>query len=172
LDLLTPYTHNFELQASTELWLIYKLHSSLLHTIVSSVVSWQRIYNSLTVTAAHYEVFFSANSFLAIILLTANSGDSLNSLSQLPEILVIRVYSLRVAPTENTALSLLRSFACVGMWLTSHCVAMNYSGFQASCHIFLLKFLRELLPPYFGTFDNDDGDLTIPETSINFYLNT
>jgi hypothetical protein len=40
---------------------IFTLYSPLLHTIVSSVslvVSWQRIHNSLTVTAAHYQVFF------------------------------------------------------------------------------------------------------------------
>jgi hypothetical protein len=44
----------------------------------SLVVFWQRINNSLTVTAAHSEVFFAQpNSFFAIILPNANSGDSL-----------------------------------------------------------------------------------------------
>jgi hypothetical protein len=56
---------------------------SLLHSSV--VVSWQRIHNSLTVTTAYYEAFSTQpNSFLAIILATANSGDSLNFLLQLP----------------------------------------------------------------------------------------
>jgi hypothetical protein len=36
--------------------------------------------------------------------------------------------------TENTALLLLRAFASTGMCLPSLCLAMNYSGFQASCH--------------------------------------
>jgi hypothetical protein len=72
----------------TALSLIYTLYKSLGHAKSSQssiVVSWQGIYNSLTVTAAHYEVFFAKpNSFLAIILPTANSGDSLNSLLQMP----------------------------------------------------------------------------------------
>jgi hypothetical protein len=37
--------------------------------------------------------------------------------------------------TENTALLLLCAFASAGMCLPSRCVAINYSGFQASCHI-------------------------------------
>jgi hypothetical protein len=36
--------------------------------------------------------------------------------------------------TENTALLLLRAFASEGMYLSSYCLTMNYSGFQASCH--------------------------------------
>jgi hypothetical protein len=35
--------------------------------------------------------------------------------------------------TENTALLLLRAFASAGICLPSRCLAMNYSGFQASC---------------------------------------
>jgi hypothetical protein len=50
--------------------LIFTLYKSLGYTKSSQsslVVSWQRIYNSLTVTAAHHEVFFAQpNSFLAI----------------------------------------------------------------------------------------------------------
>jgi hypothetical protein len=50
--------------------MIYTLYKSPEHarsSQVSVVVSWQRIYTSLTVTAAHCEVFFvQPNSFLAI----------------------------------------------------------------------------------------------------------
>jgi hypothetical protein len=50
--------------------LIYTLNKSLEHAKSSQsslVVSWQRIYKSLTVTSAHYEVFFAhPGSFLAI----------------------------------------------------------------------------------------------------------
>jgi hypothetical protein len=44
------------------LWLIYMLNSSLLYTHYGSqsllVVSWQRIYNGLNVTAAHMKSSF------------------------------------------------------------------------------------------------------------------
>jgi hypothetical protein len=36
--------------------------------------------------------------------------------------------------TENTALLLLRAFASAVICLASWCLAINYSGFQASCH--------------------------------------
>jgi hypothetical protein len=56
--------------SNTTLSLIYTLYKSLDHIKCfqfSLVVSWQRIYDSLTVTAAHYEVFFAQpNSFLAM----------------------------------------------------------------------------------------------------------
>jgi hypothetical protein len=68
--------------------LIYTLYKSAGHAESSQsslVVAWQRIYHSLTVTAAYYEIFFAQpNSFLAIILPTANSGDCLSFLLQLP----------------------------------------------------------------------------------------
>jgi hypothetical protein len=87
LDLLTPYTFNFLTTSNTVLSLIYTLYKSLGHAKSSQsslVVSWQWIHNSLTVTAARYEVFFAqSNSFLAIILPTTNSGVSLSSLLQL-----------------------------------------------------------------------------------------
>jgi hypothetical protein len=48
----------------------YKLYKPLEHAKFSQsslVASWQRSYNSLTVTAAHYEVFFlQLNSFLDV----------------------------------------------------------------------------------------------------------
>jgi uncharacterized membrane protein len=69
-DLLTSYTFNSGVRAITALSLIYTVYKSLGHfksSQSSVVVSRQRIYNSLTVTAAHYEVFFAQpNSFLAI----------------------------------------------------------------------------------------------------------
>jgi hypothetical protein len=79
--------------SNTVLSLIYILYKSLGHAKSSQsslVIFWQRIYNNLPLTAAHYKVFFAQlNPFLAIILPTAKSGDSLNSISQLPDILVI-----------------------------------------------------------------------------------
>jgi hypothetical protein len=50
---------------NTELSLIYTIYSSP----SSLIVSWQRVYYSLTVTSITFDVFFSQrNSFLAIIL--------------------------------------------------------------------------------------------------------
>jgi hypothetical protein len=98
---------------------ISTLYSSLLHYCPQSslVVSWQRIHNSFTVTAAHYEVFFAQpNSFLAIILPTSKSEDSFNYLLQLPtpelnsvpslRCLRSSLFSLGAAPRENTASSI------------------------------------------------------------------
>jgi hypothetical protein len=55
---------------NTALSVIYALYKPLRHAKSSQsslVVSWQRIYNNLTVNAAHYEVFFvQPNTFLAI----------------------------------------------------------------------------------------------------------
>jgi hypothetical protein len=36
--------------------------------------------------------------------------------------------------TEKTALLLLREFASVGMCLPNRCLAVDHSGFHASCH--------------------------------------
>jgi hypothetical protein len=50
-DLLTAYRHHSEIHVITTLPLIYTLYSSLGHTKSSRsslVVSWQRIYNSLS----------------------------------------------------------------------------------------------------------------------------
>jgi hypothetical protein len=59
----------------------------------SSLVSWQRIHNSLTVTAADYEVFFAqANSFLAIssqLFSQLPIPETLSTLIPAGEILVI-----------------------------------------------------------------------------------
>jgi hypothetical protein len=81
----TLYTP-FETTSDTALSLIYTHYESVGHAKSSQsslVVPWQQIYNSLTVTAAHYEVFFpQPNSFLAISSQsssTADSRDSLNS---------------------------------------------------------------------------------------------
>jgi hypothetical protein len=66
------YTHNSGLQAITVLSLIYTLYSSPLPTHHGSqsslVVSWQRIYNSLSLQITHVVFFSQLNSFLAIIL--------------------------------------------------------------------------------------------------------
>jgi hypothetical protein len=76
-----------------ELQIISALYSSQLHTHTpthirvlillqsTQAVSWQRIYNSLTVTAASYEVFFAQlNSFRAISSQSPSTADSLNYL--------------------------------------------------------------------------------------------
>jgi hypothetical protein len=68
LDLLT---HHSELHVITALSFIYTRYKSLGYfksSQSSLVVSWQRIYNSRTVTAAHYDevLFAQTNSFLAI----------------------------------------------------------------------------------------------------------
>jgi hypothetical protein len=62
LDLLNTYTHNSELQAVTAIWLIYALYKSLGQAKSSQsslVVSWQRIYNILTVTTANISLHFT-----------------------------------------------------------------------------------------------------------------
>jgi hypothetical protein len=91
---------------NTALSLIYTLYKSLGHAKSSQfslVVSWQRIYNSLTVTAAHYEVFFAQpNSFLAICSQLFCQLETFNAYSSC---LKSSIYSLRAAPTENTAYS-------------------------------------------------------------------
>jgi hypothetical protein len=80
-----PYTYHSELQEITALPLIYTLYSSTLRTHYGSqsslVVSWQRIYNGLTVTAAHTESYVHSltpflplfcNCWLSSILLLRN----------------------------------------------------------------------------------------------------
>jgi hypothetical protein len=106
LDLLTPYTHNSELQAITALSLIYTLQSSPLHTHWGSqsslVVSWQRIYSSLSLQITH-EVFFSEpNSLLSIILHLPIPKTGLNSIPLLP-----RSYPGRLVSRNSTQLLLL-----------------------------------------------------------------
>jgi hypothetical protein len=70
--------------SNTALCLIYTLlHKSLGYAKSSQsslVVSWQRIHNSHTWSQS------KPNSFLAIIMPAANSGDSLSSLQQLPSL--------------------------------------------------------------------------------------
>jgi hypothetical protein len=44
------------------------------------------------------------------------------------------VVTLSYFTKENTDLQLLSAFASAGMCLPSRCLAMSYSGFQASCH--------------------------------------
>jgi hypothetical protein len=43
--------------------------------------------------------------------------------------------------TENTALLLLGTFASAGTCIPSRCLAMKYSGFQASCNNIIVKSL-------------------------------
>jgi hypothetical protein len=74
---------------NTALSLIYTIYSSPLHTHThynsqsSLVVSWQRIYNRLTVTSNTYEVFFpQPSSFLTI-----SSQSPSTTISELDQIL-------------------------------------------------------------------------------------
>jgi hypothetical protein len=56
--------------SNTMLSLIYTLYKSLGHTKSSPsslVVSWQRIYNSLTFSAAQYEIFYAQPYFFLAI---------------------------------------------------------------------------------------------------------
>jgi hypothetical protein len=100
--------------SNTALSLIYTLYKPLGHAKSpesSLVVSWQRIYNSLPVTAAHYEVFFAQpNSVLAIssqlFCKLPTPETPLNSNSSC---LISSLYSIGAAPAENTASS---KFAC------------------------------------------------------------
>jgi hypothetical protein len=72
------------------LQLIYPLHQSLRHAKSSQsslVVSWQRIYNTLTVTTAHIILFSQANS---VVLLYTPSILIL----VLPQVPALELYSL------------------------------------------------------------------------------
>jgi hypothetical protein len=103
LDLLPPFVTTINKAIS----LIYTLYSPPLHTYEDSqsslVVSWQRIYNSLTVSTAHSKSsLHSLIPFLAIpsqSSSTAISRDSLIIISAGPG---ASLYSLGADPTENT----------------------------------------------------------------------
>jgi hypothetical protein len=75
----------------------------------SQVVSWQRIHNSLTVTAAHYEVFIAQPNYFLDIFLDLR----LTSQFYLSAGLKSSIYGLGAAVT------------C----LLNRCPAINYSGF-------------------------------------------
>jgi hypothetical protein len=51
-----------------------------------------------------------------------------------------------VLTTENTALLLLPAFASAGMCLPSHCLAVNYSSFQAHVTIW---FMLDVTPGHY-----------------------
>jgi hypothetical protein len=94
--------------SNTSLSLIYTLYSSLLHTRQGSqsslVVSWQRIYNSVTVTTAHIKhsnhtlTFNNSSSLLNHLRLPFQETPSIIPLVGLGSSL----YSLGADPTENT----------------------------------------------------------------------
>jgi hypothetical protein len=102
----TLYTH-LGTTGNTALLLIYTLYSSPLHAHYGSqsslVISWQRIYNSLTLTSAHYEVFSQSNSFLAFILQLPIPKTRLSSIPLLPS-----SYPGRLESRNSTRLRLLR----------------------------------------------------------------
>jgi hypothetical protein len=81
---VTPYTHNWRLQAITALPPSYTLYSTPLHTHYGSqsslVVSWQRVYYSLTVTSnKEWSHFHSLIPFLPLFC-----NCRLNSIPLLP----------------------------------------------------------------------------------------
>jgi hypothetical protein len=91
LDLLTPYTLHLELQAITVLSLFPHFavhcckHTRVLRLHSPLVVSWQWIYNSLTVTAAHMKSSLHCLiPFLPLFCQLTTSRDSLNSIPLLP----------------------------------------------------------------------------------------
>jgi hypothetical protein len=80
LDLLTTYTAHSELQIITALSLMYTIYRSLEYAKSSQsslAVSWQRIYNSLTVAAAHIN-----SSLHSLTLLFTTELPALNLLSR------------------------------------------------------------------------------------------
>jgi hypothetical protein len=69
LDLLTAYTHHLDLQVITVAPLISTIYSLLGHIESSQsslVVSWQQIYNSLTVTTAHIKSSFHSPTLVTL----------------------------------------------------------------------------------------------------------
>jgi hypothetical protein len=122
LDLSTTCIHHSELLAITELSLIYTVYSSPLHTPQCSqsslFVSWQRIYNSLTVTAAHIKSsFHSIIPFLpslrlpspetpSILITTAYYG------TQLTQTIFVLFIILRHRPRRIHSLSVVKQ-ACL-----------------------------------------------------------
>jgi hypothetical protein len=94
LDLLRLYTQR-EITGNTALSLIYALYSLPLNTHYGSqsslVISWQRIFNSISVTATNITPFHSLIPFLPSRLnhSTAISRYSINSNPSWPVILVI-----------------------------------------------------------------------------------
>jgi hypothetical protein len=117
LGLLTTVTHHTELRVITALTLISALYKSLGQAKSSQsslVVSWQRIYNNLTVTTAHTMLcFHSRTSNSQLLTISLPSLFSYSCRAQLHFAFFFRalsvnsadlgsLYSLRADPTENT----------------------------------------------------------------------
>jgi hypothetical protein len=134
LDLLISYTFNSGLQTTISLPLFpHNLQFTITHTLVFSVFTSLILatdFNSLTVTVAHYEVFFAQpNSLLAIILLTANSIQFLCSQAH-----ILAGWRLETR-LDSTVLFFIiimqgprrkRSLSIVGKaWLQRRCIAME-----------------------------------------------
>jgi hypothetical protein len=128
LDLSAPYSHNSGLQAVTALSLFYTLYSSPLHTHYGSqsslVVSWQRIYNNLTVISNHTWSLLSCH-FLSSTFNSHPQNSTQFSTTQLFFTCTLStsdnrllpwnfpLYSLGVDPTENTIFYYPILFWCV-----------------------------------------------------------
>jgi hypothetical protein len=133
LNLSAPYTDNSELQAITALSLNYTLYSSPLHTHYCSqsslVVSWQRIYNSLTVTAAHIKSsWHSVIPFVPFLLNhlrlpSPELGPVLLAASD-PRYVASR-RTQRITPLLNNSSVVVRVFVPAGMCLPSSCLAID-----------------------------------------------
>jgi hypothetical protein len=131
-------------QSIIMLLLIYLLHKSLGYTKSSQsslVISWQRIYNSLTVTTAHARSSFHMLSLLLTgWLLTDNWTSDFRLTDNYCWLLVIQI---QVGPhhIENTASTIVVFtvpqhsnisypitscvFVAAGMCLASHCIEMG-----------------------------------------------
>jgi hypothetical protein len=114
----------------------------------SLVVSWQRIYNSLTVTTSHtLSLLFTGYSEVSTELSVAIS-------SQLPSAVAsresLKYYSLSWSgilgadPTENT----------VSIFIAQRLLWLSYTGFQASCHNMDLMLLEAIPAIRFRTSCN------------------
>jgi hypothetical protein len=136
---------------------ISTLYSSLLHILVPWALTsriWQRIHNSLTMTAAHYEVsFVQPNSFLAI-----SSQSTVNCQLSTPQILSslccncqlrnstqfsfylreILLYSLGAAPTENSASSIVACWFTTAEKCLPHCCVTTVAALTTENTVLVL----------------------------------
>jgi hypothetical protein len=120
LDLLTPYTQHSELHA-TQRYCLPTLYSSPLHTHQDSqsslVVSWQRIYNSLTITSNHtLSSLHSLINFFRVLPQLPTPKSRLNSIPLLPS-----SYPGRLASRNSTQFyTAPASFATLSFMTTLH----------------------------------------------------
>jgi hypothetical protein len=148
---------------NTALSLIYTLFKSLGYAKFSQsslVISWKRIYNSLTVTAAHiksplHNLILSCHlqrvfqfwqqltlCFKLCYLKYLGRNHTENTVS---ELFLYFYRSMFTSPLHrNGSFLVLRACTFPREPVYSRCLAMNYSGSQASCHTMFLIRLNSL----------------------------